>query len=391
MSLHSLDRGVVGQKKIVILGSTGSIGCNTLKVVRHLGDKIRVIGIAAHANVDLIERQAREFGVKRVALCDVEAADRLRHRLPDVELLSGMEGVCALAETEEADLVVAAQVGSSGVLPACRAIEAGKSLALANKETLVAAGAYVIPLARAKGVSILPIDSEHGALFQAMQGEDPSRVRRLLLTASGGPFWSYSMEELAGLNVDKALSHPNYPMGRKITVDSSTLMNKGLEVMEAHWLFGVPVEQIEVVVHPQQIIHSMVEFVDGSIIAQMGRPDMLLPIQYALTYPERWPSLLTPFDFTRSHRLDFYPPDLKRFRCLDLAYQALACGHSAPCYLNAANEELVGQFLEERFEWLEIGQRLERLMASHRPQGVASIEAILEIDRRARRDVKDLV
>jgi 1-deoxy-D-xylulose-5-phosphate reductoisomerase len=380
----------VSQKKIVLLGSTGSIGRNTLKVVRHLGDRVRVVGLAAHTSIDLLEEQAGEFGVKRVAVCDLEAADRLRCRNSELEVLSGMEGVCALAATEEADLVVAAQVGSSGVLPVCHAIEAGKDVALANKETLVAAGGYVIPLAQEKGVSILPIDSEHSALFQALHGEDPSRVRKLILTASGGPFWHHSLQELQGLDVQRALSHPNYPMGQKNTIDSSTLMNKGLEVMEAHWLFGVPVERIEVVVHPQQIIHSMVEFVDGSIIAQMGPPDMLLPIQYALTYPERWPSLLTPFDFTRTHRLDFYPPDCERFQCLDLAYQALTTGHSAPCYLNAANEELVNQFLDKQFEWLEIGKRLERLMNSHRVETVTSIDSILEIDRRARRDVKGL-
>lgn len=378
-------------RKIVILGSTGSIGRNALNVVRHLQGEIEVVGLAANKSLDLLEEQARAFGVKRVALGDGDAADRLRVRLPGVEVLAGMEGVCAIAAMEEADLVVAAQVGASGILPVCAAIEAGKDVALANKETLVAAGSYVMPLAKRQGVSILPIDSEHSALFQALQGEDPTKIRRLILTASGGPFWHHKPEELFGLCAKKALNHPNYRMGQKNTVDSSTLMNKGLEVMEAHWLFDVPVEQIEVVVHPQQVVHSMVEFVDGSIMAQMGEPTMLLPIQYALTYPTRRKSLLTPFDFTKAQRLDFYPPDNGRFRCLDLAFSALRRGGSAPCYLNAANEELVGQFLAGEFEWLEIGQRLEQLMASHRAESLGSMETILEVDRRARRDVKEVV
>ena len=317
-------------RKIAILGSTGSIGKNALKVAANLKEQIEVIALAARSNIDLLESQAKEHHPRMIAVFDETQALILQKRVPHIEVLAGMEGLCAVATIQEIDTVVSALVGAAGLLPTAAAIEAGKRIALANKEVLVAAGAYIIPLAKKHGASLIPVDSEHNAVFQCLHREDPSTVRRLILTSSGGPFRGWTADQLKDVTLEKALKHPNFSMGAKITIDSSTLMNKGLEVIEAYWLFGVSIDQIEVIVHPQQKIHSMVEFIDGSIMAQMSEPDMLLPIQYAITYPERCPGILEPFDFIGNNRLDFLQPDRSVFRCLDLAYTALKEGERFP-------------------------------------------------------------
>ncbi len=372
------------KRQVAILGSTGSIGRSTLDVVRHLG--YSVTALAAHSNIELLEAQAREFSPSLIAVFDAMKADELQKRLPHIEVVAGKQGLIEVARHEASDILVSALSGAIGILPTVAAIEAGKDVALANKEVLVAAGSLVMRLAQEKGVKIIPVDSEHSALFQCLDGRDPSTVRRLILTASGGPFFNHSLEQLERISLEDALKHPTWKMGTKITVDSSTLMNKGLEVIEAYWLFGVSTDKIDVVVHPQSIIHSMVEFIDGSIIAQLSQPDMKLPIQYALTYPSRSQGTLPPFDITRSHRLDFIPVDNIKFRCLPLAYEALDKGHSAPCFLNAANEVLVDRFSKRQISWLDIQRKLDKLMSSHRVQNVDSFEGLFEVDAMAREE-----
>jgi 1-deoxy-D-xylulose-5-phosphate reductoisomerase len=373
-------------RSLVVLGSTGSIGKNTLAVAQHLGtDKVKVRGLAAHSNITLLAQQIDSFNPEVVAVYDKDAAYRLQKSYPHLAVLTGLEGICTLASLDSKPLVIAALSGSIGIQPTVSAICAGNDVALANKEVLVAAGAYVTSLARQHGVSLLPIDSEHSAIFQCLQGISHAQIRRLILTASGGPFRGYTIEQLATVTAAQALKHPNWSMGQKNTIDSSTLMNKGLEVIEAHWLFDIPLSSIEVVVHPQSIIHSMVECVDSSILAQMGVPDMQLPIQYAITYPERMKSPLKPFDFTQQHSLEFYPVDLERFKCLKLAYQALKAGDSFPCFLNAANEVFVQRFLAGDISWLSIGNGLERLLEEHSPQNLHALEDILAVDGEARR------
>lgn len=378
-------------KRIAILGSTGSVGCSALRVVDHLPGRFEVVALSAYSNIDRLEEQARRYGARRVAVVEPAAAARLAARAGDLEVLSGLDGVCALAGSEGVDQVIAAIVGAAGVRPTYVAIDAGKEVALANKEALVLAGALLMERARERGATILPLDSEHSALFQSLHGEDPSRVRRLILTCSGGPFRECSEEQLRSVTVERALAHPNWSMGAKVTIDCSTLMNKGLEVIEARWLFDLPVDKIEVVIHPQSLIHSMVEYVDGSIMAQMAEPDMVLPVQYAMTYPERLPGLLEPFDFTRARRLDFLPPNKERFPCLSLAYRALEVGGTLACYMNAANEVLVNRFAEGAIGWREIGERLERLMASHQVESEVSLDRLLEIDQQARREAERMV
>lgn len=331
-----------------------------------------------------MEEQIYEFKPKLVAVFDKEAAKRLQERLPHYTVLSGVEGLNTVASFEKANFVISSITGTAGLVPTIEAIKSGKDVALANKEVLVSGGELVMRLVKENGVKLIPVDSEHSALFQCMQGNCPSSIRKLILTASGGPFRQFSQEKLASITPAQALNHPNWKMGPKVTIDSSTLMNKGLEVIEAYWLFGLPLEQIEVVVHPQSIIHSMIEYCDGSMMAQMGEPLMLVPIQYALTYPERKPGLLKPFDFIRHGKLEFEIPDVNKFRCLALAYEALKKGASMPCYMNAANEVLVDRFIKQAITWQEIGQKLELLMERHTLQAIPSIEAILEVDREAR-------
>ena len=370
-------------KKIAILGSTGSIGTQTLEIVRNHRDEIQVTALAAGRNAALLEAQIREFAPRLAVLWDEAACRDLRERVRglDVKVASGMEGLLEIASMEEADALVTAVVGMIGVRPTLTAIEHGKDILLANKETLVTAGHLLMPLAREKGVSILPVDSEHSAIFQALNGERDNRIRKILLTASGGPFRGKKREELAGMQVEDALKHPNWSMGRKITIDSATLVNKGLEVMEAKWLFGVEADRIQVVVQPQSIIHSMVEFVDGSIIAQMGLPDMKLPIQYALFYPDRRPMEQPSLDFYELARITFEKPDTGTFEGLALAFEAMKAGGSMPTVYNAANETAVGLFLERKISFLQRPEIIACCMRRHTVIPNPGVEQILETER----------
>ncbi len=369
-------------KKIAILGSTGSIGTQTLEVVRENGD-IEVTGLAAKDNIALLEKQIREFSPKLAAVFTEEKARELKSRIRDldVRVVSGMEGLIEVSTFEETEILVTAVVGMIGIRPTIEAVKAGKDIALANKETLVTAGHLIMPLAREYKVSILPVDSEHSAIFQSMQGGRRSAVKKILLTASGGPFRGKKREELLDVKLEDALKHPNWDMGRKITVDSSTLVNKGLEVIEAKWLFGMDVDDIQVVVQPQSVIHSMIEYIDGAVIAQLGTPDMKLPIQYALYYPERRYLPGERLDFFSIGRLDFEKPDMETFRGLKLAYEAGRAGGTMPTVYNAANEMAVGLFLERRAGYLEIAEMIEDCMSAHRNVENPTFEQILDAEQ----------
>lgn len=373
-------------RNIAILGSTGSIGKSALEVIEHLGPKARVVSLAAKSQVDLMEIQAKKFKPELVAMYDEKAALELSKRLVGVKVVSGLEGLIEAASYEKADMTLSAIAGTLGLQPTLAAIYAGKDIALANKETLVSGGKLVMEAARENGVKLLPVDSEHSALFQCLVGENPKEVLRLVLTASGGAFRELPAQELYNKEAKEALKHPTWTMGPKVTIDSSTLMNKGLEMIEAHYLFNTPAEKIDVVIHPQSIIHSLVEFQDGSMKAQLSQPDMKLPIQYAFTYPERVAGVLKPFDFIRHSRLEFFQVDKLRFRCLDLAYQALRAGGTMPGYMNAANEVLVERFLRGEFTWGRIGEKLEDLMSRFNPVPLANLEAVLETDQKARKE-----
>ncbi len=372
-------------KKIVILGSTGSIGTQTLEVVRANGD-LQVTGLAASSNIALLEKQIREFSPRIACVFEEQAARDLAVRVADlpVQVVSGMEGLVETAQEPSAELVLTAVVGMVGIRPTMAAMEAGKDIALANKETLVTAGHLITELAREKGVRILPVDSEHSAIFQVLHGERENPVSRILLTASGGPFRGRTREQLRDVQVEDALKHPNWTMGRKITIDSATMVNKGLEVMEAGWLFGVPLSQVEVVVQPQSVIHSMVEFADGAVLAQLGTPDRRLPIQYALYYPERRYLSGERLDFSALGQLTFEKPDMGTFRGLELAYQAGAMGGSLPTVFNAANEWAVARFLNREIGFLDIADSIEAAMNVHRVIPHPSVEQILEIEREVR-------
>ncbi len=377
-------------KAISILGSTGSIGCNTLRVVEHLKD-FRIVALGAGRNMRKFAEQTAQFKPELVSVEDENCAEdflRMLHSLnvsktPKIEL--GEKGLIAVATHEAAGTIVSATVGAIGFVPTLRAIEAGKRVALANKETLVMAGELMTKAARENNAEILPVDSEHNALHQCLRGENLKEVKRLILTASGGPFREKSKQEIKNATVKEALNHPNWKMGDKITIDSATLMNKGLEVIEAKWLFGFEAEEISVVVHPQSIVHSMVEMIDGSIIAQLGVTDMKHAIQYALTYPERQQNCLEPLDFTKISRLTFEEPDFERFPCLALAYKALKLGGTMPAALNAANEIAVQSFLDGRIRLSEIPEIIEKVMNEHESQEAASLETILETDAWARK------
>lgn len=368
-------------RKISILGSTGSIGTQTLEVVENL-ENIQVAAITGNHNIDLLEKQARTFHPALVAVMDAKKAESLKGRLADtdIRIVSGMEGLIEAATWEEADTVVTSVVGNVGLKPTFAAIRAGKNIALANKETLVSAGGLVMDLAKRHGVKIYPVDSEHSAIFQSLQGNEGNPIRRILLTASGGPFRGKKREELVGVTAADALTHPNWSMGKKITVDSATLLNKGLEVMEAKWLFDVAVDQIEVLIHPQSIVHSAVEYEDGAIIAQMGEPDMRIPIQYALTYPKRMKNPFPRIDFAKRSQLTFEKPDLDTFRCLSLAYHALKTGGTLPAVLNGANEVAVARFLQGGISFLEIPALIERTMDAYTVKYDYSLEDLLEAD-----------
>ncbi len=384
----------MSKKTLSILGSTGSIGVSTLDVVRQFPDRFEVAALAAGRNIDLLCEQIRVFEPSLVAVLDEGLAARLKQRLQSQnhqpEVLFGREGYERVAACPESRMLVSAMVGAAGLLPTLAAIEAGKDLALANKETLVIAGEIVMGLARSKGIRVLPVDSEHSAIFQALQGNHREALKRILLTASGGPFFDRTRDELASVTPEAALRHPNWTMGRKITIDSATLMNKGLEVIEAHWLFDVPVEQIAIHIHPESIVHSMVEYVDGSVIAQMGIPDMRIPIAYALAYPERLPLQSPPLDLFRLRNLNFYPPDEEKFPCLRLAKEACRRGSTLPAVLNAANEVAVEAFLEGRITFPGIPRVIETVMKDHQVAASPTLETILQADRWARQEAERL-
>lgn len=365
-------------KNIAVLGSTGSIGTQTLEIVRR-NPELKVVALAAGSSVELMEAQIREFHPQVAGMWTEEAAADLRSRVKDIDvkIVSGMEGLLEIAVLPQSQVLVTAIVGMIGIRPTIAAIEAGKDIALANKETLVTAGHIIMPLAEKCGVSILPVDSEHSAIFQSLNGEPKERISKILLTASGGPFRGKTKEELATMRVEDALKHPNWAMGRKITIDSSTLVNKGLEVMEAKWLFGVDLDQIQVVVHPQSIIHSMVEYVDGAIMAQLGTPDMKLPIQYALFYPDRKPMEGKRLDFYELGQITFEKPDMETFPGLRLAYEAQTAGGSMSTVYNAANEKAVGLFLDRKISYLQIPELIAESMAQHTVIPNPTVEDIL--------------
>ncbi len=374
-------------KRLAVLGSTGSIGVTTLDLVARFPDRFRAVALAAGRNIERLAEQVRQFEPKVVATGDAAGAEQLRALVPDYRgtVLAGLDGIAAVATASDAELVISALVGAIGLGPTLAAIEAGRDVALANKEVLVVAGELVQAAARRRGVHVFPIDSEHNAIYQALHGHRRGDVKRLLLTASGGPFLRASLDELRRATPAQALRHPTWKMGAKITIDSSTLMNKGLEVIEAHWLFDLPAEQIDVIIHPQSIVHSMVEYIDGSVIAQLGIPDMSIPISYILAYPERLPLAHLPaLDLVQAGRLEFVAPDLDRFPCLDLAYEALRAGGSAPAVLNAANEVLVQAFLDGAIAYLDIPGFARRVLDRHGADPAGSLEALLAADAAAR-------
>jgi 1-deoxy-D-xylulose-5-phosphate reductoisomerase len=375
------------RKRLAILGSTGSVGVNTLDIVQQHAEKFTVVGLAAGSNIDLLEQQIRRFHPPYVSVCDLHRAKDLRERTADlaIEIFEGVHGASAIASLAEVDLVVSAIVGGAGLSPTLAAIRAGKDVAIANKEPLVMAGEVVMREAKGR-VQLLPVDSEHSAIFQALAGHRRVDVRRLILTASGGPFRTWPGEKFHEITVDAALRHPNWRMGRKITVDSATLMNKALEVIEARWLFEVSAEQLDVVVHPQSIVHSLVEFVDGSMIAQLGIPDMRIPISYALNYPARLPNTLPQLNLAQIGTLTFEPPDLRRFPCLQLGFEAIKAGGTIPAVLNAANEMTVEAFLNEKIHFNEIPMVIAETLHRHdaKPLTNGDIGVILDADRWAR-------
>jgi 1-deoxy-D-xylulose-5-phosphate reductoisomerase len=374
-------------KRIAILGSTGSIGQSALSVIDAHSDRLVVTGLAAGENVDRLAEQIARYKPKVVAMATDGAAERLRASggLSAARLAgTGRDGLVAVAADASVDLVLCASSGTEGLEAVLAAIEAGKTIALANKEVLVMAGGLVTEAARRKGVPLLPVDSEHNAIHQCLHARATTEIRRIVLTASGGPFRGRSASQLEDVTPADALQHPTWQMGRKITIDSATLMNKGLEVIEAHWLFGLSADQIDVVIHPQSVVHSMAELVDGSVIAQLGVTDMRLPIQYAFSYPDRWSAPLPPLDFARARRLDFETPDLSAFPCLGLAYRALRAERSLPVVLNAANEVAVTLFLAGRLSFPSIAHVIDETMNSHEPADVGSIDAIRQVDHAAR-------
>ena len=371
-------------KNIAILGSTGSIGTQTLDVARKNED-LRVVAVSAGKSVEKLEEQIREFHPLLAAVWDKEAARDLKTRIADTDtkVVSGMEGLLELASMPESEILVTAIVGMIGIRPTMEGIRAGKDIALANKETLVTAGHIIMPLAKEKGVKILPVDSEHSAIFQCLQGAGENRIHKILLTASGGPFRGRSREQLAGVQPEDALKHPNWSMGRKITIDSSTMVNKGLEVMEAHWLFDVDMDQVQVVIQPASVIHSMIEYEDGAVIAQLGTPDMKLPIQYALYYPERRFLPGDRLDFTKLKEITFDEPDMETFRGLKLAYEAGKAGGSLPTVFNAANELAVSLFLEKKIPYLAITDLIQGAMENHKRKAAPNVDQILAAEQEA--------
>ena len=380
-------------KQIAILGSTGSIGTQTLDVVRQHPDEFAVYALSANRSVDLLIQQALEFNPAVVCIADPQYYPRLRDALSDmpIKVMAGMDAVVEMVTMPAIDVVVAAMVGYAGLRPTIEAIRAKKTIALANKETLVVAGEIICRLAQHHKVAILPVDSEHSAIFQSLVGENTASVEKLLLTASGGPFRSFTYEQMQHVTAKQALQHPNWEMGAKITIDSASMMNKGFEVIEARWLFDIPVDRIQVLVHPQSIVHSAVQFVDGSVKAQMGAPDMRMPIQYALTYPERWQSKVPRLDLFATHQLTFEEPDMQRFPNLQLAYDAIRQGGNMPCVLNAANEVVNLAFRENRCGFLQMSDVIARTMAQSNFIPQPTYEDYVLTDKQARQIAKQLL
>ena len=382
-----------GLKNISILGSTGSIGQSTLSVVEKFPDRFKVVALAAGNNVDILEKQVRQFRPAMASVVSPLAAENLKKRCADVNLriFSGVEGMIQVASAEEAQITVSAIVGTAGLVPTLAAIRAGKTIALANKEVLVTAGELVMAECKSRGVKLLPVDSEHSAIFQCLHVGANKDIRKLILTASGGPFRSFSKKDLAKATLAQALKHPNWSMGRKITIDSATLMNKGLEVIEARWLFDMKPEMIKVLVHPQSIVHSMVEYVDGAVMAQLGMPDMKGPIAYALSYPERLDNVSPALDLAAVGTLTFEEPDLERFPCLAYDFNALEAGGSMPTALSAANEVAVKYFLEGKIEYADIARVIKATMDAHTPSPIRMVEDALKADLWARQEAEKIV
>ena len=381
-------------KKISILGSTGSIGTQALDVIAHNQDKFKVTALSCAKSLPLLCRQIEEFSPEAVAVKDETDAKELADKYKDLEVFWGAEGLKTIASMESCDMVLNSLMGMKGLEPTMAAIESGKDIAFANKETLVAGGQLVMDAVKKHGVAMLPVDSEHSAIFQSLQGNQDNEIRRILLTASGGPFRGYSLEQLEQVSLEQALNHPNWSMGSKITIDSATMMNKGLEVIEARWLFDVPLEKIQVVVHPQSILHSAVEYMDSSVIGQMGNPDMRIPIAYAFSYPERMDlsDVTQPLDlFSLKEGMSFYPADRSVFKTIDLAYEACREGGSCPVVLNGANEALVDLFLHGKIRFIDIQNFLIQMMEAHQTKRNLDLETILEEDMRGREDVRKLV
>jgi 1-deoxy-D-xylulose-5-phosphate reductoisomerase len=380
-------------KRLAILGSTGSIGVNTLDIVRQFPERFEIVSLSAGLNIQLLKHQILQFRPKVVSVLNKELSEMLQRELSDisVEIVHGVEGLIQVATHPEVDQVVSAIVGAVGLIPTLSAIKTGKAIALANKEPLVMAGKIVIEEAKKNKAQILPVDSEHSAIFQALLGHQKEEVNRLILTASGGPFLNLPVSRLQEVTVKEALDHPHWEMGKKITIDSASLMNKGLEVIEAHWLFDIPVEKIVVQIHPQSVVHSMVEYIDGSIVAQMGIPDMRIPISYALSFPQRLPINLPPLDLAQRGALTFSAPDPDRFPCLKLAYRSIDIGETMPSILNAANEVAVNAFLEGSLKFTGIPLLLQRVMEEHEVKRVQTVEDILRADHWARERAKAIV
>ena len=384
----------MNMKKISILGSTGSIGTQALDVIAHNQDKFKVTALSCAKSLPLLCRQIEEFSPEAVAVKDETDAKELADKYKDLEVFWGAEGLKTIASMESCDMVLNSLMGMKGLEPTMAAIESGKDIAFANKETLVAGGQLVMDAVKKHGVAMLPVDSEHSAIFQSLQGNQDNEIRRILLTASGGPFRGYSLEQLEQVSLEQALNHPNWSMGSKITIDSATMMNKGLEVIEARWLFDVPLEKIQVVVHPQSILHSAVEYMDSSVIGQMGNPDMRIPIAYAFSYPERMDlsDVTQPLDlFSLKEGMSFYPADRSVFKTIDLAYEACREGGSCPVVLNGANEVLVDLFLHGKIRFIDIQNFLIQMMEAHQTKRNLDLETILEEDMRGREDVRKLV
>ena len=380
-------------KRLAILGSTGSIGINTLDIVRRFPERFQVMSLSAGRNIELLRKQILQFQPRMVSVLNAELSEALRREFSAsaLDVVHGVEGLIQVATHPEVDQVVSALVGAIGLIPTLSAIKTGKAIALANKESLVMAGKIIMTEARKKDVQILPVDSEHSAIFQALLGHRKEEVHRLILTASGGPFLSLPITKLPEVTVKEALRHPNWEMGKKITIDSASLMNKGLEVIEAHWLFEMPLEKITVQIHPQSVVHSMVEYLDGSILGQMGISDMRIPIAYALSFPERLPLNLLPLNLSQREGLTFFPPDPERFPCLQLAYRSMEIGETMPTVLSAANEVAVNAFLERRLKFTEISLLIQRTMDEHEVKSVHTVEDILRADSWAREKSRALL